>query len=486
LRPGRLVTPLLRYSLLLACLVHVVALAVVVAMRLPFPFELEQLEGSIVDQVLRVTRGQPLYVEPGLDHVPYLYTPLYFLASAAASAMLGDGFLAPRLVSVLSTLGSLAIAGWLAQRETGSRFAALLAIGSCASTYAATGAWFDLARVDMLACFLTLLGVAVARVGRSVTPQVLAGVVLFLAFFTKQTSLFVAVAIGAWAAWSLAGAARAALLATFASLVFATSIGLDAVTGGWYGFYVFALGASHAWHFPTLVRFVTHDLLWAMAVPLALGLGLLARRSAPVERDRLAFFLSWLTGALFASGAGRGHVGGYLNALIPAYFALGVAAAVGLAQWGAGGTRRANAAAALLLLHLAANTHDLRSVVPGRSDLAAGHRLLEVVRSFPGEVYVADRGFVPTLAGKRSYAQGLTVWDVLRSRDSPSRSLLLAELQAAFAARRFDAVVVSDEGWHPEVGLERHYRLAGRVFSAEAGYPRSGARKRPDYVYVPR
>ena len=45
------------------------------AFRLPHLFEIEWMEGSMVDHVRRVIDGQPLYVAPSLDFVPFIYPP---------------------------------------------------------------------------------------------------------------------------------------------------------------------------------------------------------------------------------------------------------------------------------------------------------------------------------------------------------------------------------------------------------------------------
>ena len=118
--------------------------------RLGYPFELEWLEGGEVEIVNRVVHGQAIYVAPSLHYVPYPYPPLFIWVSAAFAKVLGVGFLAPRLVSFLASLGVLALLWQLVRRETGDTVAGLVAAGLFAATYQASGAYFDLARVDSL------------------------------------------------------------------------------------------------------------------------------------------------------------------------------------------------------------------------------------------------------------------------------------------------------------------------------------------------
>ncbi|HNL92174.1 MAG TPA: hypothetical protein PKH01_04670 [Pseudomonadales bacterium] len=72
----------------------------VIAQRAAYPFELEWMEGGVLQQVLRVVQHQPLYGEPSLDFVPALYMPLYYYFSAISMAFLGENLFALRAVSV--------------------------------------------------------------------------------------------------------------------------------------------------------------------------------------------------------------------------------------------------------------------------------------------------------------------------------------------------------------------------------------------------
>jgi hypothetical protein len=43
--------------------------------RLPYPYELEWMEGGIVTHVRVVLAGEPLYSAPSLDFTPFIYAP---------------------------------------------------------------------------------------------------------------------------------------------------------------------------------------------------------------------------------------------------------------------------------------------------------------------------------------------------------------------------------------------------------------------------
>src|SRR6266542_4402426 len=96
---------LARASLIVAASAFMAMYLVVAFVRLGYPFELEWMEGGMVDHVRRIVAGQPIYVRPSLNFVSYLYPPLYYLVSAGLARMIGIGFLPLRLVSLVSSVG---------------------------------------------------------------------------------------------------------------------------------------------------------------------------------------------------------------------------------------------------------------------------------------------------------------------------------------------------------------------------------------------
>jgi 4-amino-4-deoxy-L-arabinose transferase-like glycosyltransferase len=160
----------------------------VAILRLDHPFELEWVEGFFVEIVARIRDGKAIYVEPSLDFISCIYTPLYFYVSAAVSIALGSGFAPLRAVSLLATLGSCGVLYGMAWRETRSHWPGWLAAGTFAAAFAASGAWYDLARVDSLFLFLLLLGMATLRAARSGWGIAASALFVTLSFLTKQTA----------------------------------------------------------------------------------------------------------------------------------------------------------------------------------------------------------------------------------------------------------------------------------------------------------
>ena len=97
--------------------------------RLFYPFELEWMEGAMVDQVRRILDGLPLYVEPSIEYTPFIYAPLYFYLSAALSALMGIGLEPLRVVSISATFGCFILLALIVRRESQSWLFACVAAG---------------------------------------------------------------------------------------------------------------------------------------------------------------------------------------------------------------------------------------------------------------------------------------------------------------------------------------------------------------------
>jgi hypothetical protein len=191
-----------------------------IAGRFAYPYDLEWMEGGLLQHAQRITDGQGLYVAPSIDFIPYLYTPLYPGLISLLGSAFGITYQLGRALSILALLGitALAIAAIVRWRpRILQRFAivpssaptmgdaagrgprwvgAALAVGVFAAGYPYVEGWYDLVRADTLFLFLITAGVlaasrwARAGVGGNGDALMMAlGAILTLAFFTKQTGV---------------------------------------------------------------------------------------------------------------------------------------------------------------------------------------------------------------------------------------------------------------------------------------------------------
>jgi hypothetical protein len=164
-------------------------------------------DATVNDDAEQLYLGHTLYNNPAHGYVGLLYTPLYpVLISLFDHIHLWDGW------SVLLTIGAstalLGLAARLAYAPTGpmrrsARLLAALGIGGLAY-WCVSGmelSLLDNGRSDQLAWAFALFGlIAVADFGRSPSRRrvVLAALLLSAAFWTKQTTIGVAILAGAW------------------------------------------------------------------------------------------------------------------------------------------------------------------------------------------------------------------------------------------------------------------------------------------------
>jgi hypothetical protein len=179
-----------------------------------------------------------LYKRPAPEFTPLLYNPLFFYLSALVTALAGPGFVGPRLISILATIGCCWLIFVLVRRETGSTLAAAAAAAFYAATFKATGAWMDVGRSDSLLVFFILLAAFVARrmTQSSRWGALVCALCLALAYFSKQSALPFFVAFGGF---YLLERRREWLVYYPAAALFTlgTTWLVDKLSDGWFSFY---------------------------------------------------------------------------------------------------------------------------------------------------------------------------------------------------------------------------------------------------------
>ena len=482
-----------RWALLAAALLHVAVCAGVVALRIRYPFELEWMEGGVLDHVARVASGRALYARPSLEFVSFIYTPLYAYAGAGLSRLVGGGFYPLRLLSALSAAGCLVVICGLVRRETRSWYAGLVGAGLFAATFRLNGFWFDVARGDVLFLLFLLCGLYVLRFGRSWWSGAAAGVLVWLSFLTKQTALLVLAPLVLYGVVS--GWRRGVGFAVAAGGLIAGSVAaLDALHDGWFSSYIFKLPAGHEMARGQFVGFWKDDL--AGPLGLACVVSALAVASALSRpRARACWFYVLAGGGMVgAAWASRVHAGGYANVLLPAHAMVAILFGVGVQRarelvWRGGAGERAKLGLfvyGVCVAQLALLAYDPRKQLPTREDRAAGQAVVERLAEVDGEVFAQCQGYLAVLAGKRSCAHAMAVEDVLRSGTAPWDALR-EEIARAIREKRFAAIVAEREVWTFAREVEANY-VRGEPLFEDGGVflPVTGHPLRPEFIWLPK
>lgn len=512
--PERGLGNLARCAVAAVSLVAVGAYATVAAMRVGFAYELQWIEGGILEATRRFSSGGALYVAPGVDFTSFPYPPLYLWASAALGKLTTLDLPALRGLSIAASVATMAVAFALVRGETRRWEAGLAAAGFYAAAYGVTGAWFDLARVDSLFMFLVVAGLAAARFARGHAGHVGAGLVLALAFLTKQTALLVAVPVLGYLVVVRRPTRGVAAAVAFVLPVAASTLALDLASDEWYRFFLFRSLANHG-TVSDPVGLLARDLgpglggvgvaAMGLVVGSVMALGSRNRPGTPVREASArqprfpAGFYAVSLGALVSAGvAGRVHSGGFANNLMPIYCAVAVAFGLGvgqLARWRSNWWWQAAVVSAVVGA-LVPLRWDLPAEVPSDADRRAGDAVVTTVAAMEGEVWVVSHPALATAAGKPALAHGAAVGDILRGDDARLVEDLEAEIAAAVRSRRFGAIVFDgsslDRRGFP-ADLERFYRNEGDLVFGQDPFddpevfrPVTDARHRPTQWWVRR
>ena len=460
-------------------------------LRMRYPFELEWMEGGMVDHVRRILAGQSVYARPSLEFTAYPYTPFYYYVSAAVARFTGIGFLPLRLVSFLSSLGCFAVIFAMVRRETRSTFSAAIATGLFAAAYRVTGAWFDIARVDSLFLLLLLLTLYFVRFAGSWRAYTAAAVLASLAVFTKQAAL---AALPPVMLFAVIRRPRSGILFSCA-IVLATGAGIwimDRSSDGWFSFYTLHLPRVHPVMRTAVIRFWTQDILTPLSIAFAVCLVYAVVLLSSFRRNSLFYPMS-AAGMIGASWYSTLIAGAYANDLIPACAAIAIM--FGLATHKAMETsgylpaeKRPMGEVAicvLCLIQFGCLLYNPLRQIPTKRDLAAGRALIRTMAAMNGEVLLPFHGYIPVLAGKASAAHEQAVSDTIAMADPKATASLVSELKRGLQARRFSAII-TDRGWFQQ-DLQRYYEKQRTVFADDdVFWPVTGAHVRPQDIWVPK
>ena len=160
------------------------------------PGEVEYGEGIVLWQAANVTNWtkafHPIEIYP---HVVFHYTPLFHLTSRCVALFTGDLLVAGRLISILSLAGTCLVGALLTARvlprgpDRFARFVGSTAAGTLVFTTALWW-WETVMRVDAMAIFLSVAGVALFVAARRHRALGFIAFLFFLAaVYTKQTSV---------------------------------------------------------------------------------------------------------------------------------------------------------------------------------------------------------------------------------------------------------------------------------------------------------
>jgi hypothetical protein len=387
---------------------------VLASQRLVYPFELEWMEGAMVDHASRIANGLPLYCAPTPEHVPFLYAPLLFWIAGLAMKLGVPGLFALRLIAGAASVGTAMLIGHWVRKETGRFVPGLAASGLFLAGYGWLFWWYDLARNDSLFLLTTLSCAYTLRHGGP-RRWLLAGVLAAIAVLAKQSAVMWLPAIGVGALlhdWKTAlrfGVTGIAAIALSLGVLHLTS-------DGWSTFYLFEMPRHHGIEGSRKLGFWTEDLQPMLPLVALAGLGFVLRCRGGEIRNAL-FLAAVGSGGLVTSWFSRMHVGGFDNVMM-----YGFAAACVLGPVAVIGTGRVTRivvpglvlAQFLILGAIAWHRNPAVTALPSAAHRQAHEELFAYVQSQPRDVLILGHGGISARAGKATGAHGQAIFDLLQ------------------------------------------------------------------------
>lgn len=450
--------------------------------RLSYPYDLEWMEGGMLLHALRVMEGLPIYVRPSPEFIPYLYPPLYSWVMAGL-AMLPGVDLSLGLGRLVSLVGTVAACGALVAAARGERVPWGLAVGGAGlylACYDESGAFYDVVRTDGLLMGLLAWSLVAVRHGwlRS------GGLLLALAYAAKHNAAAFGLPAVLWLFFTSgrAAAGRFALWSVGPALAYTLAMQLG--SGGLFLTWMLSVPGSHGMVLKRLFPGTPKELF--LALPITTGVALAVG---------VAWIRRWSPGGVYWVAQGlmavalcavmRGHTGGFINVLMPGHWTIALWAVLALgavvARWPHLVVR--GLAGLLVAFQVYKGAWVPERYQPTPEDVRAGAELVERLSKIEGEVLAPYSPWLPVLAGKKPYWHLIALWDI-DYRRGPFHDAV-SEIDRAIADRHWAAVLVGDDDDFQH-GLKRHYKRLERIrYKGRAFFPKSGWRRRPEYLYVP-
>lgn len=486
IKPDRVLC--LWYILAFVSIGYIILFFTLAFIRLRFPYELEWIEGAKIDQMRWILAGKPLYGPPDIHFIPFAYTPLFFYLSAWLMRWMGVGFAAPRLISILSTSGSLLFIYLIVHQDDNQPIAGIIAAGTYAACFALTGAWMDLAKVDSLFMLLILAAFYTSRAKRGVIMEVTSGVLFALAYFTKQLALPViliyapiSIAISRGKTWLI-------WLTTFALGIGTFSI-MDYSSQGWFSFYTIKALTGHALVSGWLVFWkLLLSKMWPAMLLILVYLFYSQEKALPWQwkwSEHTWYCLGFSLALILTSWSIFFKIWTYNNDLLPA--CAGIAVLTGLGAREAFTRIRAKlvfpkpvrpffetAIISLIFIQFVCLLYNPIELIPNSKTYQKTDKFISRMANLPGEVFSYSHGFVNYLAGKTTYLHATPLADVTFGAFPPGSATYERQKQAkqvfnqAVRSQLFDWVIL--DKFRP-TWLPYYIQVDNFMRETEANYP---------------
>ena len=388
--------------------------------RIDFPFALEWMEGGSLVEVRRILEDLPLYVEPSIDYVPYIYTPIFFYISAFITRFIGFGFFPLRLISFISTIGIAFIIAFLSFKKSRKIYWALFSFGLFLSLFSITGYWFDIARVDILGFFFLILGVFL-QFQKKEPAFLFTSLAFTLSIYTKQTFIIPIIFIFLYYIFFERKKIKKIVLPTLLSCILLLIYFLN-TTNNWFYYYVFSQSGSHSLDIFNRVIPETLNILKPIA-----GLLIIVCyyfwstfRINKGSRKESLFYVFFLIGLFTYSLLSKINPGGYDNVLLPFYTGIVITSGFGISKLFELKIKKVRVSSiiqllivCLLIVQLYSTNFSPIKQIPTDKDRKMGEEILHLLKNIDGYTYISSASYLNLYIDKPTNAHWIAISEFL-------------------------------------------------------------------------
>lgn len=457
-----------------------------ISLRVPYPYELEWMEGGLLTQSLWLMKGNQLYVAPTIDFIPYLYTPLFTWLSTAVMYVLGVGFWQLRLVSVFSSIGCAVLVYLFVKRRSDNTNASLIAAGLFLAGYGATGFYYDVIRVDNLLMFIAGLGFYFAYISDKKPYVVISALFLSLSFLTKQTGLFYMAGVGFYYLVKKDNF----LLFCMSCVLFVVVpvIYLHYSTQGWFTFYTYDIIKTYSFMPGFVTGLFIPDLInkFPVLTILSVGYFICLARKGGGWRELFSLLNICIATGIVASFLMRNKEGGVANSYIPMLFVEAILAGVIIGSPDlVKSTKIKVLVMGLLLAQFYLFKYNPQYYVPSQADLDTGRGVMKYIESQDDSLWVVDHAYYPVMTGHRPKVHNMALYDVWRM-DKP----VAESIRRMLDERKFSKIILSHLAGKDKLHryIYKNYYQAELLLPEDdiSFYTKAGFLIRPQYIFLPR
>jgi len=470
-----LIAKFLKYALLGGAGLFIVVYIIVAFLRACFPFELVLFEGGVIEHVRRIICGQRIYVSPTLGFAPFLYPPFYYYVLAVIAKVFGLSLIPLRLFTFLLSLANFLLIFLFVKKESKNIFAGFLACCLFAATFRIGNLVFDIVKNDTLFLFLLLSALYFLKFGKSRKSCLLSGLLIALAYLTKQTTLAIITIILVYPFIVRMNYAFS-FLATVIVTVISSSLFLNYLNHGWYNYYVFYLAASLGMIKRQATLFLGERFLLSLSIALITAIFYIFTQAIKPKNKNFIFYsllcLSMIGGSFIATL----YRGTSSNSFLPAYATVAILFGLGINQIleMIDSFREPRARKALeicvyssCILQFICLIYNPFTIIPKPEHLKANKRYLATLEELRGEIFVPWHGYLASLAGRNNSLHIYPLHDIIvKNQKGIVREQLIRDIKQAIREKRF-AAIISEEDWFFQKDTQKYYTPKGFVFEQE-------------------